>query len=959
MEGTAAVERGLTRARVQPERRLDPRRPRVSRIRTAVDLLFVVALVATGANLLVWRVGMLDRIGPAGWALFGLEAFSVAWLVTTALVFSGRASPRQPVPAPDPTTTLDVFIPVAGEPTDMVAATIAAAKAIRWPVNIVVCNDGYVAERDNWEEIENLCRREGVYCVTRLDGPRGKAANLNSALAWSRADAVLTIDADHQVVPNVAQELLGYLRHDEIAFVATPQEFHGSRGDALNPTEPVFYRATQPARDRHGLAFSTGNGVLYRREALIRIGGFSEWSLVEDLHTSIRLHAAGWRSAFHPRPVTVGLAPRTAAEYARQRLRWALDSLRILRHDPPWRRKGLSWRARLHYSHTLVSYLAVMVQLAFVLGPPAYVVGRLSLLDDSTWQSQALHIGPWMAAVVLTVGRWAGLRGSLRSIRLTVALLPVVFWAAAWRLVRKPDAEQGTVTAKTRADQSRLNRMVVAALLVPLALIGTLVWGVFDPRPGGSDLAMVWAALLTVTAVGPVVRFGSRWWPFVARSVAIVTSVSLAAGAVATTRFGWEPPGGLYRSFRVDTTMADAVVEVNELGDTYLAGPPVEAAPEASPDAVAPPVPVRVGLEPADDGIYLGYTSDALPYDLGDVDRWATAVSSPQIVHWYQQWGSGDSRFRGDWAREVADSGRVPMISWEAWAKPEGSFKLAEQELGNMADIAAGRYDSYIDEWAEAAAEYGQPILLRPFHEMNGYWYPWSVGVNGNTDESYIAGWRHVVDRFRAAGADNVRFVWSINTLANFEQGRGVAAAYPGDDYVDWVATSGFNWDDYASWASWVTPQWVFADTYRLLQTFDKPVMFAEVGTGKNGGDEAAWVADAMAWFGTLGDLKAVVWFDRSYDGSIDFRLGPGQQRAVADAVAAPGSPWSPPLVLREHPEIDPGLGEGLSAVGVAPPADRIDAAARAGEPVTLSPSSEGVKPGGKAKAKAKAAGAG
>jgi len=897
----------------------------------------VVALVLTGGNLLAWRFGMLGRVGPAGWALFGLEALSVAWLVVTGLVFAGRASPRQPVPSPDPTTTLDVFIPVAGEPTEMVAATIAAAKAIRWPVNIVVCNDGYVAERDNWEEIENLCRREGVYCVTRLDGPRGKAANLNSALAWSRADAVLTIDADHQVVPDVAQQLLGYLRHEEIAFVATPQEFHGSRRDALNPTEPVFYRATQPARDRHGLAFSTGNGVLYRREALVRIGGFSEWSLVEDLHTSIRLHAAGWRSAFHPRPVTIGLAPRTAAEYARQRLRWALDSLRILRHDPPWRRKGLTLRAKIHYTHTLVSYLAVMAQLAFVLGPPAYVVGRFSLLDDASWQDQALHVGPWMAAVVLTVGRWAGLRGALRSIRLSVAFLPVVFWAAAWRLVRAPETEQGTVTAKT--NQSRLNRMVVAALLVPLALIGTIVWGVFDRRPGGSDLAMVWATLLAAAAVGPIVRFGTRWWPFVARAVLVLSSVALTAGAVATTRFGWEPPPGLYQSFRVDAALADAVVEVNELGDTFLAGPAVVAEADEEPPAdgvPVPEVPVRVALEPADDGIYLGYTSDALPYDLGDVDRWAEEVSSPQIVHWYQQWGSGDSRFRGDWAREVADSGRVPMISWEAWAKPEGSYRLAEQEMGNMADIAAGRYDDYIDSWAEAAAAHGQPILLRPFHEMNGYWYPWSVGVNGNTNESYVAGWRHVVERFRAAGADNVRFVWSINTLADFDQGRGVAKAYPGDDYVDWVATSGFNWDDYASWASWVTPQWVFADTYRLLQTFDKPIMFAEVGTGKNGGDEAAWVADAMRWFATLGDLKSVVWFDRSYDGSIDFRLGPGQQQAVADAVAAPDSPWSPPLTLREHPEIDPGLGEGLSAIGVAPPADRIDAAARAGEPVLV-----------------------
>ena len=184
---------------------------------------------------------------------------------------------------------------------------------------------------------------------------------------------------------------------------------------------------------------------------------------------------------------------------------------------------------------------------------------------------------------------------------------------------------------------------------------------------------------------------------------------------------------------------------------------------------------------------------------------------------------------------------------------------------------------------------------------MNGFWYPWSVGVNGNTAEDYIAGWRHVVDRFRLAGADNVSFVWSINTLASFEQGEGVEALYPGDDYVDWVATSGFNWDDYdPEWSSWVTAEWVFGDTYDVLASFGKPVMFAEIGSGTNGGDEEAWVTDAVEWFAGLPELGAIVWFDRSYDGGIDFRLLPGQQEALSDGLADDAT-FAPPLHLVDH----------------------------------------------------------
>ncbi|MEL7158418.1 MAG: glycosyltransferase, partial [Actinomycetota bacterium] len=253
------------------------RRPEVRRRTTIVDRLLFLALLGAGLNLLLWRAGMLPFVGAAGWALFAVETLTVVWMLGSTLLFTGRTVPVERGPEPLPGTTLDILIPVAGEPLDMVERTIRAAQAIDWPARIIVCNDGWMAGSPEWQDIERLAARLGVECLTRTNGPKGKAGNLNNALPHVRADAILILDADHQVVPDVAQQTLGYLRYDDVAFVATPQEFVGSSTDVLNPTEPVFYKATQPARDRHGLAFSTGNGVVYRREAIMRIGGFSEW----------------------------------------------------------------------------------------------------------------------------------------------------------------------------------------------------------------------------------------------------------------------------------------------------------------------------------------------------------------------------------------------------------------------------------------------------------------------------------------------------------------------------------------------------------------------------------------------------------------------------------------------------------------------------------------------------------
>lgn len=299
-----------------------------------------------GARYLWWRAGQWGQVGPAAKAFWVVEACSVLALVLTGAVVAarGRAS-RPPPPVPTGALTLDVLIPVAGEPVDLVRATALAATGITYPCTVTICVDGTgTVDIDGMEQLASeLC----VACTTRRLGQPGKAGNLNHALRHTHGDVVLVIDADHAVEPGAGEALMGWFNDPVVGFVTTTQRFHGGRRDPLNPEEPLFYRAIQPGRDAWGLAFSTGNAVAYRRRALEEVGGFSEWSLVEDLHTSLRLHAAGWSSVYHPVPLSTGLSPATSAEFARQRLRWATDSLRILFYDCPLLHRGLDLRARL------------------------------------------------------------------------------------------------------------------------------------------------------------------------------------------------------------------------------------------------------------------------------------------------------------------------------------------------------------------------------------------------------------------------------------------------------------------------------------------------------------------------------------------------------------------------------------------------------------------------------------
>ena len=208
------------------------------------------------------------------------------------------------------------------------------------------------------------------------DGARGKAGNLNHALQHTDGEFVAVIDADHLARPDLADDLLGHF-HPRVAFVATRQDFRIDARDRLGNFEVMFYGVIQPAKDADNAAFSCGNGVVYRREAIDDIGGFSEWNLVEDMHTSFQLHARGWQSVYVPRPVTTGTAPATAAEMAAQRLRWATDSLRLFFWDNPFLKQGLTMRQKLHYAQTTgVYYLTTAFAVAFLISPGAVAALR-------------------------------------------------------------------------------------------------------------------------------------------------------------------------------------------------------------------------------------------------------------------------------------------------------------------------------------------------------------------------------------------------------------------------------------------------------------------------------------------------------------------------------------------------------------------------------------------------------
>ncbi len=317
--------------------------------------------------------------------------------------------------------------------------------------------------------------------------------------------------------------------------------------------------------------------------------------------------------------------------------------------------------------------------------------------------------------------------------------------------------------------------------------------------------------------------------------------------------------------------------------------PPAGAAPVPSRDPVpAPHLATAPDPGPVYWGAWIGshLTGTEAPWDTSAIDlfeqhagkRLSLVNFSSPFANCYSLPCRSYSFPAGEFST-IRSRGAIPFFSWANNALPVSGDQSAYQ----LADVLAGRHDSYIRAWATAARNWGHPFFLRFNWEMNGRWFPWSEGVNGNQPGEYVAAWRHVHDLFTSVGATNTTWVW----CPNIDPGRRMqpfAELYPGDDYVDWTCLDGYNWN---------TPRRSFAELFRtsydeISETIapGKPMIIGETGSTEAGGSKAQWITDMFQSLATtFPKVRGLQWFNKHDDG-MDW---PIETSAAATAAFAAG----------------------------------------------------------------------
>lgn len=279
--------------------------------------------------------------------------------------------------------TVDVYLPCCSEPLEIIENTYQHVIKLDWPaakLKVYVLDDG------DQPAIKALAEKYGFNYIVREDRPRlRKAGNLRWAFTRTEGEFFAIFDADFCPRPDFLKELVvEHMADPKTAIIQSPQFFRVTDDQTwveqgAGATQELFYRVVQVNRNKWGASICVGSNAVYRREALVEVGGTAEIGFSEDVHTGFGAVDRGWKVKYVPLCLATGICPNTPRSFFSQQMRWARGSTTLLTTKHFWT-SNLSFIQKVCYLCGLLYYSAV--SLGIFISP---IPGTLLLIFRPEW----------------------------------------------------------------------------------------------------------------------------------------------------------------------------------------------------------------------------------------------------------------------------------------------------------------------------------------------------------------------------------------------------------------------------------------------------------------------------------------------------------------------------------------------------------------------------------------------
>jgi cellulose synthase/poly-beta-1,6-N-acetylglucosamine synthase-like glycosyltransferase/peptidoglycan/xylan/chitin deacetylase (PgdA/CDA1 family) len=300
---------------------------------------------------------------------------------------------RPPPPSPSgwPPVAVTVLIAAYNE-AEVIEATLRSLLRSTYPVReFLVVDDG--STDATAAIVTGLSRTlDGrIRLISQANGH--KPAALNTGLARTDSEIVVTVDADTQASPTMVADLVRHFEADPygtLGAVAGVVRVGNRRVNVLTRWQGLEYLSQigveRAAHDLLGAIMTVpGACAGWRREAVLRAGGFSQDTLAEDCDLTLALHRMGWRVTQDDVARADTEAPEDLNALLKQRVRWTFGTMQAIRkhHDMVLRpRYGwlgtviLPWAAcSIALPVVTIPFIALMTVVAFTSQGPAFLGG--------------------------------------------------------------------------------------------------------------------------------------------------------------------------------------------------------------------------------------------------------------------------------------------------------------------------------------------------------------------------------------------------------------------------------------------------------------------------------------------------------------------------------------------------------------------------------------------------------
>lgn len=308
----------------------------------------------------------------------------------------------------------------------------------------------------------------------------GKSHAINTALAASQSDLVAIVDGDSVIAPDALTQCVGLFWNKNVAGVSAAMRVR-NRGNMLTEWLHIELLYASLVRSLYAKVnaniTATGPLTVFRRSALVSIGGFSRQGLAEDVDIAVRFLKAGWRMEYATKAFADTVMPGTFKGFVRQRVRFARGAVDIIKRHIAFDHKALK-------IYTLPLFVFTYAQ--------AVVMALITITNIISgyityFASQGTYLS-WY--VVRYVVEWFSIIGTVRWIASIIvgdtALTPLVSIAVTTTLLTYPLYFLAIVRFDHRVDWRNILAVIFLFpfwLMVMVIYFGTVwEWGRRDQR---------------------------------------------------------------------------------------------------------------------------------------------------------------------------------------------------------------------------------------------------------------------------------------------------------------------------------------------------------------------------------------------------------------------------------------------------------------------------------------------